>query len=649
MESEYHSLNYTHDSDNYIIGRNLPEYSTGEADPIQQNSQSRPTSATPPGFSPKNPDQPIRLSAEESQTTLAQQEKKRTCWSLKNSDISGSWIWEILGAIFSVVCIGLLVGFLFYVNMTYAKWQYSISPNSVISVISAFAKASMLIPVTACLGQLKWSRDSEQRPRPLFHIHALDQASRGPWGALGIFWTIKSGLTMAAAALVILSVGIDPFMQQILTFPSRKVLAGNETAYIQTAENYQPAWSDDEPGTSIISEQSSLLDPKMQVAVLTGLAKTNTPLRPICSSGSCRYPEFSTLGICSGCEDVTELALQTCTPFIDHPNYSALVDPFTEAPGNCSYKAPSGLEITPISIAANMYVDEFLDIWCPSLSSVSKEVDGQLLTVLTARYNHQSTWTPKNLSAFEPKPILTQCSISFCEKEFASSHVSTESYSLKLVRSQNLKVPEAELEASTSRRITLDLIPVDGAKTFDNASYRVEFDTHSNIRAYLRALFNTGLSSPDHDIFLDTSEANGESSSGVGIAAILYSNNNISDSLQHMDESMTDTIRTNSSNTRVGGDAYRTETYVKVHWPWIIFPIALPFFATILLVVVVLENRDQDVLWKSSVFPLLMSELKLVEEHDISYLRNLDQVETLSKKIKVRQGEENGSSVLNEY
>jgi len=59
-----------------------------------------------------------------------------------------------------------------------------------------------------------------------------------------------------------------------------------------------------------------------------------------------------------------------------------------------------------------------------------------------------------------------------------------------------------------------------------------------------------------------------------------------------------------------------------------------------------LASRDQPVLWKSSVFPLLTSQLQPVDEHNVTRLRHPDQVESLSKKIKVRFGEEDGSLVF---
>lgn len=156
----------------------------------------------------------------------------------RHHDWAGSWTWEIGGAILSAVGIALLIIFLHFVDgMTYTRWQYSISPNAVVSVISAFAKACMLIPVSSCLGQLKWNQSRRKIAKPLYHFQVLDDASRGPWGSLSVFWKTRSLLAIVGAALTILSVTLDPFAQQVLSFPSRNAEMHNVTAYIQRVED----------------------------------------------------------------------------------------------------------------------------------------------------------------------------------------------------------------------------------------------------------------------------------------------------------------------------------------------------------------------------------------------------------------------------
>ena len=52
------------------------------------------------------------------------------------------------------------------------------------------AKAALLLPVAECISQLKWIYFQEQA-RTLEHIDLFDRASRGPFGALQLFWGLN--------------------------------------------------------------------------------------------------------------------------------------------------------------------------------------------------------------------------------------------------------------------------------------------------------------------------------------------------------------------------------------------------------------------------------------------------------------------------
>lgn len=92
---------------------------------------------------------------------------------------SGSWVWEIGAAVLGTVCIALLTGFLAYANdNAYASWQYSVSPNAVISIIVTAAKAVILSLVTSCMHQ-----PVEMEPIPTANT-SLSHAASGsgqPW------------------------------------------------------------------------------------------------------------------------------------------------------------------------------------------------------------------------------------------------------------------------------------------------------------------------------------------------------------------------------------------------------------------------------------------------------------------------------------
>ncbi|KAJ5735628.1 uncharacterized protein N7483_000753 [Penicillium malachiteum] len=71
----------------------------------------------------------------------------------------GNWQWEIIAVTVSLAGFALLVGFLVKVNnASYTSWQYTASPNTIISIITTVVKSALLVPVSACLSQLKWNQ-----------------------------------------------------------------------------------------------------------------------------------------------------------------------------------------------------------------------------------------------------------------------------------------------------------------------------------------------------------------------------------------------------------------------------------------------------------------------------------------------------------
>ncbi|KAJ5735627.1 uncharacterized protein N7483_000752 [Penicillium malachiteum] len=176
-------------------------------------------------------------------------------------------------------------------------------------------------------------------------MQAVDQASRGPWGSLTILWGAVRGprmdtWTLTGAFITILALAIDPFTQQILSFPSRSVVTRLETAFIQTANAYVSGPTSD---SKIDIIEVSALDPNIISAVVSGIAQTNSALEPRCTSGDCRFPEFVTLGVCSTCDDMTAQAVQTCHVPTDNPYASG---PFNVTPLSCTYSFPSGLNLS---------------------------------------------------------------------------------------------------------------------------------------------------------------------------------------------------------------------------------------------------------------------------------------------------------------
>lgn len=85
------------------------------------------------------------------------------------------------------------------------------------------------------IGQLKWvwffEQGKDARNKPLYDIQSFGGASRGPLGSLMILFRQK-GLSLASlgAAITLLSLAFDPFIQQIIDYPLREITKNSDLA-----------------------------------------------------------------------------------------------------------------------------------------------------------------------------------------------------------------------------------------------------------------------------------------------------------------------------------------------------------------------------------------------------------------------------------
>lgn len=105
-----------------------------------------------------------------------------------------------------------------------------------------------------------------------------------------LFERPRSALVTLAAAITIAALLFDPFVQQIVRYPTRTIITSSGTASTKRASGFP-------------------IDPSSIELIRTlnsGLWSQSGQLerKPLCSSGDCEWPTFSSLGWCSKCEDV---------------------------------------------------------------------------------------------------------------------------------------------------------------------------------------------------------------------------------------------------------------------------------------------------------------------------------------------------------
>lgn len=165
-----------------------------------------------------------------------------------------NWLLELSAVLFSMSCLIVMLAILIGVNgKPLASWKIvnvQLTPNTLVSIFSTLAKSSILLLIAEGISQLKWTF-FEQCAHRVFDLQIFDDASRGPLGALQFLCRMRFKAVIASfgALLTILALAVDPFTQQILSYPAITVDATNLTASIGAAKRYTDESAPDENGS----------------------------------------------------------------------------------------------------------------------------------------------------------------------------------------------------------------------------------------------------------------------------------------------------------------------------------------------------------------------------------------------------------------
>ncbi len=137
-------------------------------------------------------------------------------------------------------------------NKPLAAWRFFINLNAVIAIFATAAKASLLMAVSSCIAQEK-RLYFKQKPRPLVHLDVFDEGSRGPLGAVKIITNVPWGWARFGAAIVILALATDTFIQQLIVFDPVNVYADDSSATFNYSQTYDTSIGAlaGSPGTSL--------------------------------------------------------------------------------------------------------------------------------------------------------------------------------------------------------------------------------------------------------------------------------------------------------------------------------------------------------------------------------------------------------------
>lgn len=121
--------------------------------------------------------------------------------------------------------------------------------------------------------------------------------------------TFLRHIASLGALITVLGLAHEPFFQQILTYPERLVPEGQSLTWAATT-----FISEDTP---IIRDFSSgtRKDPSLNMAVEAVFSTSGNAIQSSasrCSTGTCTWPAYLTLGVCHECKDVSHSLQYTC-------------------------------------------------------------------------------------------------------------------------------------------------------------------------------------------------------------------------------------------------------------------------------------------------------------------------------------------------
>lgn len=103
-----------------------------------------------------------------------------------------NWFYEIVALAFSTAALASVAVLLATQDGSLVTdWDFPLSINTVVAILGVVNKATLAFVISACIGQHKWNMFKGEGGK-LALFEQFDEASRGPWGGLGLMFRSMS-------------------------------------------------------------------------------------------------------------------------------------------------------------------------------------------------------------------------------------------------------------------------------------------------------------------------------------------------------------------------------------------------------------------------------------------------------------------------
>ncbi|KAF4816302.1 hypothetical protein CGCSCA5_v006645 [Colletotrichum siamense] len=510
-----------------------------------------------------------------------------------------AWWQELIWCAISLISVcALYILLRHYDNRKLPDWPSGLTLNTVIALLATVARSAFVIPVSEGLSQLKWLWYRKQRT--LKDFQDFDAASRGPWGSLQLVKTTK-GWPLSVISIVVLVTAMltSALTQSSVTYPERQVAILPSSPVAPLVRFWNPM--------TVSWYSPYIKGATYDASIQAGLSHDSNTLYPFdqpgCPTTECRWRVFSTLAICTKMWNMTDQLTY---------NYNGNSSRFVNTGTPRSLSLPNGA----------------LANFAPSLTGLVSLNNGQA-SLLPAAEVPQSAFfnftviftTTKTTGAMEVMFYM-------CAQRYNVS-VQNNVFSRTLIDS-SAEVEEGTFlmpESTTSKEqveVTTEAVtvPQEPGEAFPYGGTAltplVESLSSAMNGTYPTTENERGRAPSRYLNVLDVVRRERNGTEKQLFEAVGNVTNNVARSLTN---SLRDSLTTEQAY--ITGQAYVSETYVKVRWWWMTLISCQVVLSTVVLVAALIQARMAGLnVVKSSTFPAFFaidsSEKKLLETRTAS-------------------------------
>lgn len=336
----------------------------------------------------------------------------------------------------------------------------------------------------------------------------------------------------------------------------------------------------------------------MLSAMIQGLYDPGLQSHYQCSSANCNWPTFETLGVCTTCNDITRPIKKDCNA----GNITGGGD------SHCTFSTPGGAALHTNCTRDNS--GSFATFW--NTASVGDvfgsyplpnicEVEAISLS-MGDYYDYSGCALNSNWRV--SRPTATRCTFKWCVREY-NTRLEHNLLTEEWTSTNDLVFPR---DTCTDDPVFTNWTSSNRRGHYNYAAFKPN-DVPTNICADWRSpsdgafwinVEDTNDISTLLQMFFQSSQ---DTNIPISANQLLYATNHrdLSEDAHAIAEGLTHLIRQGPNMTQVDGTVHLTDLFVRVHWPWLAYPIGLVIISTGFLLAAILFSAEKSgVVWKSS-------------------------------------------------